>query len=61
MGQPTNTNNDPLHVPNKSMTRSKTKTLKETLNALVLSILTKSDLKGPLKHQENVLVHIIHM
>ena len=37
---------DPLHLPNGPMTRSKTKALKETLNALVLKIPTKSDLKG---------------
>jgi hypothetical protein len=33
--QPRNTSKDPLHVPNSPMTRSKTKTLKEALNALV--------------------------
>jgi hypothetical protein len=46
--QPINTNKDPLHVPNGPMTRSKTKTLKEALNALVLNVSTKSELKGPL-------------
>jgi hypothetical protein len=59
--QSTNTSNNPLHVPNGPMTRSKTKTLKEALNALVLNVSTKSDLKGPLEHQENALVHLIHM
>jgi hypothetical protein len=34
--QPTNTNKDPLHIPNGPMTQSKIKTLKEALNALVL-------------------------
>jgi len=38
--QPRNTSNDPLHVPNGP--RSKTK----ALNALVLKVSTKSDLKG---------------
>ena len=33
--QPRNTSKDPLHVPNGPMTRSKTKTLKDALNALV--------------------------
>jgi hypothetical protein len=47
VNQPTNTSKDPLHVPNGSMTRSKTK----ALNALVLKV-TKSDLKGPLEYQE---------
>ena len=34
--QPRNTTKDPLHVPNGPMTRSKTKALKEVMNALVL-------------------------
>jgi len=46
----TNTNKDPLHVPNGPMTQSKMKALKEALNTLVLKVLTKSDLKGPLEH-----------
>ena len=43
---PRNTSKDPLHVPNGPMTRSKTKALKEALNALVLKVSTKSELKG---------------
>jgi hypothetical protein len=43
------------------MTRSKTKTFKEALNALVLKISTKSELKGPLEYQEEALVHLIHV
>jgi hypothetical protein len=43
------------------MTRFKTKALKESLNALVLKVLTKSDFKGPLEYQEEVLVHFIHV
>jgi len=49
--QLTNTSKDPLHVPNGPLTWSKTKTLKKTLNALVLKVSTKSDLKGPVEHQ----------
>jgi len=44
--QPRNSSKDPLHVPNDPMTRSKTK----ALNALVLNISTKSELKGPLEY-----------
>jgi len=59
--QPTNTSKDPLHVPNELMNRSKTKTLKEALNALVLKVSTKLDLKCSLKYQEEVLVHLIYV
>jgi hypothetical protein len=59
--QPRNTSKDPLHVPNGPMTRSKTKALKEALNALVLNVSTKSELKGPLKYQKETLVHLIHV
>ena len=55
--QPRNTSKDPLHVPNDPMTRSKTK----ALNALVLNVSTKSELKGPLDYQEETLVHLIHV
>jgi hypothetical protein len=51
-----NTSKYPLHVPNGSMTRSKTK----ALNALVLKVSTKSELIGPLEYQEEALVHLIH-
>jgi len=57
----TNTNRDPLHVPNGLMTRSKIKALKETLKTLVLNVSTKSELKGPLEYQEETLVHLIHV
>ena len=43
------------------MTRSKTKALKEALNALVLNVSTKSELKGLLEYQEETLVHLIHV
>jgi len=59
--QPRNTSKDPLHVPNGPMTRSKTKALKEALNALVLNVSTRSELKGPLEYQEETLVHLIHV
>jgi hypothetical protein len=59
--QPINISKDPLHVPNGPITRSKSKTLKEALNALVLKVSTKSDLKGPLEYQEEALVHLIHL
>jgi hypothetical protein len=48
--QPRNTSKEPLHVPNGPITRSKTKALKEALNALVLNVSTKSELKGPLEY-----------
>ena len=59
--QPRNTSKDPLQVPNGPMTRSKTKTLKDALNALVLKVATKSELEGPLEYQEEILVHLIHV
>ena len=59
--QPRNTSNDPLHVPNGPMTRSKTKTLKEAMNAFVLKLSTRSGLQGPLEYQEETLVHLIHV
>ena len=43
------------------MTRSKTKALKEALNALVLNVSTKSELKGPLEYKEETLVHLIYV
>jgi hypothetical protein len=48
---PINTSKDPLHIPNGLMTWSK----KESLNALALKVSTKSNLKGPLEHQEEAL------
>jgi len=59
--EPRNTSKDQLHVPNCPMTRSKTKTLKEALNALVLNVSTNSELKGPLEYQEETVVYLIHM
>jgi hypothetical protein len=59
--QPRNTSKDPLHVPNGPMTRSKIKAFKEALNALVLNVSTKLELKGPLEYQEETLVHLIHV
>jgi hypothetical protein len=59
--QPRNTSKDPLHVPNGPMTWSMTKALKETLNALIFKVSTKSELNGPLEYQEEALVHLIHV
>jgi len=39
-----------MHVPNGPMTWSKIKALKEALNALILKVSTKSDLKGQLEY-----------
>ena len=61
MDHPRNTSKDPLHVSNGPITWSKTKTLKEALNALVLKVSTKSELKGPLEYQEETLVHLVHV
>jgi len=47
--QSRNTSKEPLHVPNGPMTRSKTKALKEALNALVLNVSTKSELKRSIR------------
>jgi hypothetical protein len=55
VNKPSNTSKDPLHVSNGPMTWSKTKALKEALNALVLNVSTKSKLKGPLEYQEETL------
>ena len=35
--------------------------MKEALNALVLKVSTKLDLKGPLEYQEESLEHLIHV
>ena len=43
------------------MTRSKTKALKEAMNALVLKVAIKSELQGPLEYQEDTLVHLIYV
>jgi hypothetical protein len=53
--QPRNTSKNPLHVSNGLMTRSKTK----ALNALVLKVSIKSELKGPLEYQDKALVYLI--
>jgi hypothetical protein len=46
-----------IRIINGPMTQSKTK----ALNALVLNVSTKSELKGPLEYQEENLVHLIHV
>jgi hypothetical protein len=50
---------DSLQVPNRTITRSKAKTLKEALNGLVVH--TKDELGDFLEHQEDTLVHLIHV
>jgi hypothetical protein len=49
MDQPRNTSKDPLHISNGVMTRSKTKALKEALNALVLNVSTKSKIERSIR------------
>ena len=61
MDQPRNTSKDLLHVPNGLMTRSKIKTMKDVLNALVLKVSTKLELIGQLEYQEETIVHLIHV
>jgi hypothetical protein len=61
MDQLSNINKDSLHVPNGQITRSKMKVLKEALNGLVLQVLAKVEIKDPLEHQEEALVHLIHV
>jgi hypothetical protein len=60
MDIPINTK-DSLHVSNRPITRFKTKALKKTLNGLVVQVLTKAELGGHWKHQENALLHLIHI
>jgi hypothetical protein len=52
---------DPLHVPNRTITRSKAKILKEALNGLVVQVSTKDELGDFLEHQEDTLVYLIHV
>jgi hypothetical protein len=59
--QPIKISKDLLYIPKGPMTRSKIKKLKETLNALVLKVSTKSDLKGLFEYQEEALIHLIHV
>jgi len=47
--QPRNTSKNPLHISNGVMTRSKTKALKEALNALVLNVSTKSKIERSIR------------
>jgi hypothetical protein len=56
--------NDPLEVPIRSITRARTKKLKEALNELVQNILSKMNLEelGTLKeHEEQPLIHLIQI
>jgi len=58
--RPTNTK-DPLHIPNGPIIRSKVKALKEALIELVVQVSVKIELRDPLDHQEEALVHLIHV
>ena len=49
VNQPTNTK-DSLHVPNRHITRLKTKALKKELNGLVVQVSAKAKLGDPLEH-----------
>ena len=60
MDQPAN-NKDPLHIPNGPIIRSKAKALKEPLNGLIVEVSAKTELGDPLKHQEETLIHLIHV
>jgi len=61
VNQPTNTNKDPLHVPNGPIIMSKMKALKEALKGLVLQVLAKEEIRDPLEHQEGALMHLIYV
>jgi hypothetical protein len=54
--QPVN-NKDPLHIPNGPIIRSKAK----ALNGLIVEVSAKTELGDPLKHQEETLIHLIHV
>jgi hypothetical protein len=54
--RPTNTK-DPLHIPNGPIIRSKAKALIE----LVVQVSVKIELRDPLDHQEEALVHLLHV
>jgi len=49
----------PLHVPNKLITRSKVKALKEALNGLVVQVSAKAKIRDPLEHKKEALIHLI--
>ena len=52
---------DPLHFLKRPITRSKEKALKEALRGLVGPVSAKNELGDPLEHQEEALVHLIHV
>jgi hypothetical protein len=54
-----NTKNE-LHVSNEPI-RSKAKTLKKILNGLIVQVLTKTKHGNHLEHQEQILIHLIHI
>jgi hypothetical protein len=48
---------DSLHVPNGPIRRFKAK----SLNGLVVQVSAKAELKDLFEHQEETLVHLIHV
>jgi hypothetical protein len=59
--QPTNTNKYLLHVLNGPITRFKINALKEPLNRLVLQVLANAEIRDPLEHQKEALIHLINL
>jgi hypothetical protein len=57
--QPKNTSKNLLHVLNGARFPRQRPILKEALNALILKVSTKSELKGQLDYQEEAVVHLI--
>jgi hypothetical protein len=47
--QPMNINKDPLHVPNKLITKSEMKAMKESLNGLILQVSVQVEIRDPLE------------
>jgi hypothetical protein len=52
---------DWLHVQNGLITGSNAKTLKEALNVVIVQVSAKAKVEDSLEHQEEALVHLIHM
>jgi len=51
---PTNIIKNPLHVPIGSITMSKTKALKKTMNGLFTKVLARTDFENPLEHKRRL-------
>jgi hypothetical protein len=59
--KPTNTINDLLHVSISLITRYKIKALKGAMNEFVTKVLARADFGDPLKHHDEVLIHLIQV